>query len=133
MELALFDFDHTITTGDSYGRFLRRVATPQQLAQARWTIGPWLAGYRIGPVSAAALRRRATKMTFAGRRADEIARHGERHAAEELPAMLCPEMMEHGATGCCWCRPRSTSISPPGAAHMAWSCCATGSNRPARC
>ena len=31
VELALFDFDHTITTGDSYGRFLRRVATPQQL------------------------------------------------------------------------------------------------------
>ncbi len=97
MELALFDFDHTITTGDSYGRFLRRVATPQQLAQARWTIGPWLAGYRIGPVSAAALRRRATKMTFAGRRADEIARHGERYAVEELPAMLCPEMMKHVA------------------------------------
>ena len=35
MELALFDFDHTVTAGDSYGRFLRRIATPQQLARAR--------------------------------------------------------------------------------------------------
>ncbi len=43
MELALFDFDHTVTTCDTYGRFLRRVATAEQLAQARWTVGPWLA------------------------------------------------------------------------------------------
>lgn len=34
MELALFDFDHTVTTCDTYGRFLRRVATAEQLAQA---------------------------------------------------------------------------------------------------
>ncbi len=34
MELALFDFDHTITTCDTYGRFVRRVATPEQLARA---------------------------------------------------------------------------------------------------
>ena len=27
LELALFDFDHTVTTCDTYGRFLRRVAT----------------------------------------------------------------------------------------------------------
>ena len=33
MELALFDFDHTVTTCDTYGRFLRRVATAEQLAQ----------------------------------------------------------------------------------------------------
>ncbi|MEL6079087.1 HAD-IB family hydrolase, partial [Stenotrophomonas maltophilia] len=27
MELALFDFDPTVTTCDTFGRFLRRVAT----------------------------------------------------------------------------------------------------------
>ncbi len=35
MHLALFDFDHTITTCDSYGRFLRKVATPAQVVAAR--------------------------------------------------------------------------------------------------
>ncbi|RBC05729.1 HAD-IB family hydrolase, partial [Xanthomonas oryzae pv. oryzae] len=30
MHLALFDFDHTITTCDTDGRFLRKVATPAQ-------------------------------------------------------------------------------------------------------
>lgn len=47
MNLALFDFDHTLTTVDSYGRFLRQIARPEQLARARWQVGPWLAGYRI--------------------------------------------------------------------------------------
>lgn len=94
MELALFDFDHTLTTGDSYGRFLHRIATRQQRAGARWTIGPWLAGYRIGLVSAARLRKRAAHVAFAGRQAEEMARHGERFACEELPPLLRPDMME---------------------------------------
>src|SRR5690606_28658451 len=34
MQLALFDFDHTLTTCDTYSRFLRTVATPGQLARA---------------------------------------------------------------------------------------------------
>ncbi len=66
MELALVDFDHTVTTCDTYGRFLRRLATPGQLARARWTIGPWVAGYRLGLVSASALRVRATGATLPG-------------------------------------------------------------------
>lgn len=40
MDLALVDFDHTVTTCDTYARFLRSVATPQQIAAARWTVGP---------------------------------------------------------------------------------------------
>ncbi|MET0550205.1 MAG: haloacid dehalogenase-like hydrolase, partial [Xanthomonas sp.] len=82
MDLALFDFDHTVTTADTYSGFLRRVATPAQQAQARLTVGPWLAGYRLGLVSAAALRTRVTRLVFAGRDADEIARQAEHYAQE---------------------------------------------------
>lgn len=57
MHLALFDFDHTVTTCDTYARFLRKVATPAQLAAAKWQVGPWVLGYRLGVVSAAALAR----------------------------------------------------------------------------
>jgi HAD superfamily hydrolase (TIGR01490 family) len=92
--LALFDFDHTVTTSDSYSRFLRRVATPQQLARAKWTVGPWLAGYRLGLLSAQAIRARITRIVFAGRRADEMAAHAEAYAQEALPDLLRPEMMQ---------------------------------------
>lgn len=103
MHLALFDFDHTITAVDTYARFLRTIATPRQLAQARWRIGPWLAGYRARLVSAVALRERVTRFAFAGRPQGEIETAGARYAAEALPGMLRPDMMrriaEHRARG----------------------------------
>ena len=92
MQLALFDFDHTISTCDTYSRFLRLVATPRQLARARWTVGPWLLGYRMGMVSAAAIRARATRAAFAGRDAAEIAALAA-HYAQQLPALLRPDMV----------------------------------------
>lgn len=94
MELALFDFDHTITDRDSYSGFLRRIATPDALKQARWKIGPWLLAYRATLVSAEALRRRVTRLAFAGRDAGEVGRLAQTYAEEALPAMLRPEMMQ---------------------------------------
>ena len=94
MDLALVDFDHTVTTCDTYSRFLRRVATPAQLSAAKWTVGPWLLGYRLRLVSAAALRTRVTRLTFAGRDAAEIEAAGECHARNVLPGVLRPAMME---------------------------------------
>ena len=94
MELALVDFDHTVTTCDTYARFLRRVATPEQITSSRWSIGPWVAGYRLGVVSATALRVRATRLVFAGREASEIKAAGADYAGRELPGLVRPEMME---------------------------------------
>ncbi|WP_029561385.1 HAD family hydrolase [Xanthomonas oryzae] len=94
MRLALFDFDHTITTCDTYGRFLRKVATPAQVAAARWQAGPWVLGFRMGVVSAAALRARVTRLVFTGRPLDEMAAHGAEYARTALPSMLRGEMMQ---------------------------------------
>lgn len=94
MHLALFDFDHTITTTDTYSRFLRGIATAEQLAQVKWKIGPWLAGYRLGLVSACAIRARVTRLAFAGRLAAEVDERGKRYCVEVLPKLLRPEMMQ---------------------------------------
>lgn len=106
MDLALIDFDHTVTTCDTYSRFLRSVATPRQLAHARWKVGPWLAGYRAGLVSAAALRTRVTRMAFAGREAAEIEAAARRFADEILPGLLRTPMMERIA----WHRQRGDTL-----------------------
>ena len=76
MQLALFDFDHTITTCDTYARSLRKVATPAQLAATKWQLGPWLLGCRMGLVSAPALRARVTRLVFSARSLDEMTAHG---------------------------------------------------------
>ncbi|KRG73249.1 phosphotransferase [Stenotrophomonas chelatiphaga] len=94
MELALFDFDHTITNADSYSRFLRRVATPEQRARAWWLVGPWLAAYRLRLITAARIRARVTALVFNGRHADDIALLASGYARDALPAMVRPEMLE---------------------------------------
>lgn len=93
MQLALFDFDHTITTCDTYSQFLRRVATPRQQSAAKWTLGPWVAGYRLGVVSAEAIRRRVTRHVFPGRAAGDIEAAGDAYARDVLPGLLRPDMM----------------------------------------
>lgn len=94
MELALFDFDHTVTTCDTYGRFLRRVATPEQLARAWWTVGPWLLGFRLRLVSAARLRARVTRLTLQQRHADDIATQAAGFSRDVLPQLLRADMLE---------------------------------------
>lgn len=94
MELALFDFDHTVTTCDTYGRFLRRVATPEQLAQAWWKVGPWLLAYRLKLISAERIRARVTRLTFSNRHSDDIATQAAGYARDVLPEMVRPQMLE---------------------------------------
>ena len=106
MDLALVDFDHTVTTCDTYGRFLRSIATPAQRASARWSIGPWVAGYRVGLVSAAALRIRVTRLAFTGRDAAGVEAAARRYAEEELPGLVRPAMLERLA----WHRDRGDTV-----------------------
>ncbi|MEO8365959.1 MAG: HAD family hydrolase [Pseudoxanthomonas sp.] len=106
-DLALFDFDHTITNADSFGRFIRDLATPQKLASAKWTAGPWLAGYRLGVVSAGQLRERVLKLAFRDRGQTEIREQGARHADEVLPGLLRPEMMRRIA----WHQDRGDTVA----------------------
>jgi len=94
MELALFDFDHTVTTCDTYARFLRRVATPEQLARAWWRVGPWLLAYRLRLISAARIRARVTRLAFTERHAHDIATLADGFAREFLPGVVRPEMLE---------------------------------------
>lgn len=94
MELALFDFDHTVTTCDTYGRFLRRVATPEQLAQAWWKVGPWLLAYRLKLISAARIRARVTRLTFSNRHSEDIATQAAGYARDVLPGVVRPQMLE---------------------------------------
>lgn len=106
MDLALVDFDHTVTTCDTYGRFLRGIASPQQRAGEAWRVGPWLAGYRLGLVSAAALRTRVTRLVFTGGDPAAVAAAGRRYSEETLPGLLRPWMMERIA----WHRARGDTL-----------------------
>lgn len=93
MDLALFDFDGTITTGDSYTPFLRYVSPAAVRRRARVALlGPWL-GYKLGLLSGTAVRRRVTAHVLAGRDTAAIQALGRRYAREQLPRLLRPQAM----------------------------------------
>ncbi|RZA28271.1 MAG: HAD family hydrolase [Proteobacteria bacterium] len=107
MDLALFDFDHTITFADTYSRFLRVTADPAKRRRGEWSLAPWLAGYRLGVVSAKGIRARATRVAFEGRPLREVREQGARYAREILPGLLRPEMMDRIA----WHKSRGDTVA----------------------
>ncbi|MGN6381287.1 MAG: HAD family hydrolase [Dyella sp.] len=106
MDLALFDFDGTITTGDTYTPFLGYIS-PAAFRRRAWRrlLWPWL-GYKLGLVSGTAVRRQVTAHVLRGREVSAIRALGLRYARERLPHVLRPEAMARLA----WHRERGDRI-----------------------
>ena len=92
MNLALFDFDGTVTTRDSFEPFLYYSSGRVRTLLGAALLGPWLALHRAGFVSTARLRQAAAYVCFRGRKAAHIDAIGERYSTE-LDALVRPEML----------------------------------------
>src|SRR3954469_10263860 len=105
MDLALFDFDGTITDGDGFVPFIQRaVSRPRKLAGTLW-LSPLIVGYRSGWVSASRMRQSIAWVAFRGRPQAELAAIGERYA-EALDRRVRPEASERIA----WHRARGDRV-----------------------
>lgn len=93
MELALFDFDGTITNRELFPDFVRSAVTPRRLALGRVVLAPVVVGYRMGLVSGTTVRSCICDFAFRGRAQHELEAAGERFAREVVPATLRPESM----------------------------------------
>ena len=93
MNLALFDFDGTITTREPMRDFMYRAVPPRRLACGKVLLAPWVAGYRLGLVSGTAARAAIVRFGFAGVALDAVRNHGAAFATDLLPAVLRPEAM----------------------------------------
>lgn len=71
MNLALFDFDGTITFGDNFKPFLF-FAAPRRVALGTVLLAPLVAGYRAGWVSGTRMRAACSFVGFRGRREEEL-------------------------------------------------------------
>jgi HAD superfamily hydrolase (TIGR01490 family) len=94
MNLALFDFDGTITTKETYPYFIRAAVAPRRLAIGWLLLGPLVLGYRLGLVPGRLLRALIVRIGLAGRDAAEIQAAGERFAREVLPGMVRPQALD---------------------------------------
>jgi len=92
VDLALFDFDGTLTTRDTFRDFVYFSSGPLRTAVGTLVLGPLLVGYRRGLVSAALLRQAAVAYCFRNRRMAELEAHGRRFA-QTFDSLLRPEAM----------------------------------------
>lgn len=93
MNLALFDFDGTITTRDVYPGFCS-YASPRWRVLLGWTLLglPYL-GMKRGWVSPKFMRLVLAFITFCGASEARLRAAGERYAREVIPTLLRPEAL----------------------------------------
>ncbi len=94
MNLALFDFDGTITFGDSFTPFLRFAVAPKRIRTGRFVLAPVIVGYKLGIVSESAARETAVGFGFRGVREADVRRAGRAYATDVLPRAVRPLALE---------------------------------------
>jgi phosphatidylglycerophosphatase C len=94
MNIAFFDFDGTVTTGDGFMPFIRSATARHRVVAGTLCLSPMVLGYRLGWVPATRMRQGVAWFAFRGRAEREIAALGASYAAEVLPRLARPEALE---------------------------------------
>jgi phosphatidylglycerophosphatase C len=94
MNLALFDFDGTITSNDTWTPFMRfAVPWPRMLA-GLVLLAPVIVAYRLALLSASKGRQIAMRVGFQGTEAAAVRRSGAEYAKKVLPATVRQAALE---------------------------------------
>lgn len=93
MNLALFDFDGTITSREMFPDFIRSAIAPRRLAWGRIVLAPLIAGYRLGLVSGVTVRASIVRFGFRGESQTRVEQAGERFARDVLPGVVRPQAL----------------------------------------
>ncbi|MEO9078099.1 MAG: HAD family hydrolase [Rhodanobacter sp.] len=94
MNLALFDFDGTITARAMLSDFMRFAITPRRLVVGKVLLAPAVVGYKLGIVSSSAIRSRVVRFGLRGEPLARLDQIGERFSRQVLPDVLRAQAME---------------------------------------
>lgn len=94
MNLALFDFDGTITFKDTFTPFIYFAVDVPRLARGLVVLGPMILKYKWGLVPATEMRAAISRVGFRGRREAEVKERGIRYAKNVLPRVVQPRALE---------------------------------------
>lgn len=94
MNLALFDFDGTLTHADSFTAFVLYAAGTRRLVSGTVALLPLIARYRLGRVRGPEMRAAMVRRAFGGRRFAEVLDLGERFSSDVLPELVRPRALE---------------------------------------
>ena len=85
MNLALFDFDGTITSNNTWTPFLTYAVRPSRMVVGRLLLLPVIVGHRLGVLPAGRARQIANWVAFSGERTTAIRQLGSEYAKDVLP------------------------------------------------
>ncbi|MBF0308710.1 MAG: HAD family hydrolase [Magnetococcales bacterium] len=91
MELALFDFDGTLTKRDSFMDFLRFAVGPGRFVLGALWLSPVLAGYGLGLIANQPAKERVLSHFFRGWAVERFREVARRYALERVPELLREE------------------------------------------
>lgn len=94
MDLALFDFDGTITSSATFQDFLEMATPSRRVSLRRLLLAPLVIGYRLGWVSGHRIRAQAIKVCFADLAEAHVVEQGHLFAADLGSDRLRPEAVE---------------------------------------
>ena len=102
MNIALFDFDGTITFADTFTPFIYFASSRTRIVLGSLLLGPMILGYKLGLISTRRMRAAIALVAFRGRAESEVQELGERYSAT-LSALVRREARErirwHQANG----------------------------------
>jgi len=91
--LALFDFDGTLTTSESFPAFLRMVVPKPRLRWGGLLVLPLVLGYRLRLLSGNTARAAILRIAARGLDAGLVAAAGAAYVREVVPSTLRPDML----------------------------------------
>jgi HAD superfamily hydrolase (TIGR01490 family) len=94
MNLALFDFDGTITSNNTWTPSLKFAVRPSRLVVGRVLLFPFMAGHRLGLAPAGRARQIANYVAFSGLRSSALRQRGTEYATDVLPRTLRPSALD---------------------------------------
>ncbi len=127
MNIALFDFDGTITFKDTFTPFIYFASSRARIMLGTLLLAPMILGYKLGLVTVPKIRAAIVRVAFQGRSEREVQEFGARYSAT-LPALVRPEALErirwHQAKGdvvvvvsaslaaylSCWCEEQGIEL-----------------------
>ena len=105
-DLALFDFDGTLTTRETFPDFMRYAIARPRLLVGGVLLAPVVFGYRRGWVAGNPTRASIVQVGFRGVDAERLRAQGAAFARDVLPGVLRPEAMARLA----WHRQRGDRV-----------------------
>ncbi len=93
VDLALFDFDGTLTTRETFPDFMRYAVPRPRLLAGAVLLAPIVFGYRRGWVAGNPTRASIVQVGLRGMDAARLRAQGEAFARDVLPAVLRPDAM----------------------------------------